>query len=157
MGSLVELLFIMVPFAIYYFVGSYIEKKHFAEIRAREARTMQVPMVSFGAKQPLPNSAETAMFVGSVVVSADYFKVFVAGLRNLVGGRVTVYETVLDRGRREAVLRMKEQAIAWGANQVANVRLETADLGSKTNNKQGIIAIEVSAYGTAIRDRQLRR
>ena len=51
---------------------------------------------------------------------------------------------------------MKEQAIAWGANQVANVRLETADLGSKTT-KQGIIAIEVSAYGTALRDRKLLR
>ena len=86
MAELIELLFVVVPFAVYFVVGSYIEKKHFANIRAREARTMQVPMVTFGAKQQLPNSVETAMFVGSVVVSADYFKVFVAGLRNLVGG-----------------------------------------------------------------------
>jgi uncharacterized protein YbjQ (UPF0145 family) len=45
---------------------------------------------------------------GSVVVSVDYFKRFLAGLRTLVGGRVTSYETLLDRARREAILRCKE-------------------------------------------------
>ena len=150
-----ELTVFVILLALGFFVGSYIEKKNYADIRAREAQTMHVPMVTFGAKQQMPGNVEGAMFVGSVVVSADYFKIIVAGLRNLVGGRVTVYETVVDRGRREAILRMKEQAIAWGANQVANVRIETSDVGSKSGN-QGIIAIEVTAYGTAMRDRQLR-
>lgn len=139
-----------------YFVGSYIERKSFAHIREREAKTLHVPMVTYGAKQPLPDNVEAAMFVGSVVVCADYFKIIVAGLRNLVGGRVTVYESVLDRGRREAILRMKEQAIAWGGTQIANVRLETADVGSKSS-QQGIIAIEVAAYCTALRERSLPR
>lgn len=150
-----ELIVFVLLLALGFFVGSHIEKKSYEDIRAREAQTMHVPMVTFGAKQQMPATADSAMFVGSVVVSADYFKIIVANLRNLVGGRVTVYETVVDRGRREAILRMKEQAIAWGANQVANVRIETSDVGSKAGN-QGIIAIEVTAYGTALRDRQVR-
>ena len=84
------------------------------------------------------------------MVSADYFKMFASALRNLVGGRVVVYESVLDRGRREAVLRMKEQAIAWGATQVVNVRLETSTIGNRTGGK-GLVAIEVTAYGTGVR------
>jgi uncharacterized protein YbjQ (UPF0145 family) len=87
--------------------------------------------------------------VGSVVVSSDYFKTFVAGLLKLVGGRIGVYETLLERGRREALLRMEEAALAWGAERVVNVRIQTAELGG--NNGQGIVALEVIAYGTGVR------
>ncbi|MEL6500540.1 MAG: heavy metal-binding domain-containing protein, partial [Cyanobacteria bacterium J06623_1] len=75
---------------------------------------------------------------------------FASSLRNLIGGRMIVYESLLDRGRREALLRMKEQAIGWGATQVVNVRLETSNIGNQTSGK-GLVAIEVIAYGTAIR------
>ncbi|MEL7083790.1 MAG: heavy metal-binding domain-containing protein [Cyanobacteria bacterium J06597_1] len=149
------LIFLVVPLTVYYAIGSTIEKKSYASIRAREAQTIHIPTVTYGAKQPMPPNVEAALFVGSVVVSADAFKVFVANLRNLVGGRITVYESVVDRGRREAVLRMKEQAMAWGANQMVNVRIETSDVGNKAGN-QGIIAIEAMAYGTAFRERQGR-
>ncbi len=133
-----------------YFVGNYLEKKHFQNIKKRERQTIHVPVVTFGAKQELPDANEAALFLGSVVVSADYFKMFASSLRNLVGGRVVVYESVLDRGRREAILRMKEQAISWGATQVVNVRLETSTIGNRTSGK-GLVAIEVTAYGTGIR------
>ena len=109
-----------------------------------------MPLVTFGAKQALPEAQTAELFVGSVVVSTDYFKSFTASLRNLVGGRIVVYESLLDRGRREALLRMKEQAIAWGATRIVNVRLETANIGSQAANN-GLVAIEVIAYGTGIR------
>ena len=63
---------------------------------------------------------------------------------------MVVYESLLDRGRREAILRMKEQAIAWGGTQIYNVRLETSNIGSQGGGK-GLAALEVTAYGTAIR------
>ena len=89
------------------------------------------------------------MFVGSVVVANDYFKTFAASLRNLVGGRMVVYESLVDRGRREALLRMKEDAIAWGASQVVNVRFETSNIAGQS--QQGASAVEIMAYGTGIR------
>ena len=145
-----DLIFVLILLCIGYFVGSFLEKRHFKEIKQRERQTLHVPTITFGAKQEIPQANEAALFLGSVVVSADYFKMFASALRNLVGGRVVVYESVLDRGRREAILRMKEQAISWGATQVINVRLETASIGNQTGGK-GLVAIEVIAYGTGIR------
>lgn len=133
-----------------YSVGSWLEKKHYKDIKKRERQTLHIPMVSFGAKQKIPLAKEANLFLGSVVVSADYFKMFTSSLRNLLGGRVIAYETLLDRGRREAILRMKEQAIAWGATQILNVRLETSTIGNNNGNG-GLVSVEVIAYGTGIK------
>ena len=132
-----------------FFVGRHLEQKHYVSIKAREKQTLHVPIVNFGAKQALPHAHETQMFVGSVVVANDYFKPLSATLRNLVGGRMVVYESLVDRGRREALLRMKEEAISWGASQVVNVRFETSNIGGQSGG--GLAAVEIMAYGTAIR------
>ena len=133
-----------------YSVGSWLEKRHYKDIKRRERQTLHIPMVSFGAKQKMPMAKDANLFLGSVVVSADYFKMFTSSLRNLLGGRVVAYETLLDRGRREAILRMKEQAIAWGATQIVNVRLETSTIGN-INGSKGLVSVEVIAYGTGIK------
>ena len=147
---MIDIIISAIFLAMAYLVGSFLEKRHYKDIKKRERQTLHVPMVTFGAKQEMPQANEAALFLGSVVVSADYFKMFASALRNLVGGRVVVYESVLDRGRREALLRMKEQAISWGATQIVNVRLETSTIGNQTSGN-GLAAIEVTAYGTAIR------
>ncbi|MCG8364575.1 MAG: YbjQ family protein [Pseudanabaenales cyanobacterium] len=147
---MIEILVFLGLLTLGYFAGLYFERRHFEDIKRRERKTLFVPLVSFGAKQTLPAAQTAELFIGSVVVSTDYFKSFTASLRNLVGGRIVVYESLLDRGRREALLRMKEQAIAWGATQVVNVRLETANIRSQASNN-GLVAIEVIAYGTGIR------
>ena len=145
-----ELIIVLILLTLGYLAGNYFEKQHYRSIKLREKKTLYVPVVTFGKKQSLPLAREASLFVGSVVVSADYFKMFAFGLRNLVGGKVVVYESLLDRGRREALLRMKESAIAWGATQIFNVRLQTSNIGSQAG-KQGLVAIEVIAYGTGIK------
>jgi len=87
------------------------------------------------------------LVTGATVVSPDAFRRFLASVRNLFGGRLRSYESMLDRARREAVLRMKEQAP--GADAFVNFRMETSKIGGQ-QRKQGIIAIEVLAYGTAL-------
>jgi uncharacterized protein YbjQ (UPF0145 family) len=77
----------------------------------------------------------------------DYFKRFLASLRNIFGGRVQSYESLLDRARREAILRMKAEARALGADMVFNIKLETASIYKGKRNTIG--AVEVLAYGTA--------
>lgn len=145
-----DLIIFLSLIGIGYFVGQHLEQKHYASIRAREKQTLHISLMNFGAKQELPYGEEAKMFVGSVVVANDYFKTFAATLRNLVGGRMVVYESLIDRGRREAVLRMKEEAIAWGASQVVNVRFETANISGQTT-RRGASCVEVMAYGTGIR------
>ena len=88
------------------------------------------------------------LVAGNVVVSIDYFKQVAAGLRSLIGGRVSAYETLLERARREAILRMKEDAINKGADAVFNVKLETSSITK--GRRQQIGCVEIYAYGTAI-------
>ena len=86
------------------------------------------------------------------MISVDYFKAVLAGLRNFFGGRVTSYETLLDRARREAILRMKESASAYKAQMIFNVKLETSSISKGPRNAIG--SVEVLAYGTAIKMQQ---
>jgi uncharacterized protein YbjQ (UPF0145 family) len=144
-----SLIFFAILLGIGYFFGTRIEKQHYQSLRHREQQTQSLFISPLGAKTPTPRAQEATLMVGSVVIAADFFKTFVAGILKLLGGRIEVYESLLDRARREAVLRMQEAAIAWGAKQVVNVRIETAELGG--NNGNGIVAVEVIAYGTALK------
>ncbi|ETR65232.1 MAG: hypothetical protein OMM_14590 [Candidatus Magnetoglobus multicellularis str. Araruama] len=91
------------------------------------------------------------LVVGSVVIASDYFKRLLAGLRNIFGGQVNAYETLIDRARREAILRMKSQA--EGAAIILNMRIETTNISrrqSRTRRNSSSASIEAIAYGTAL-------
>ena len=124
------------------------EKRHYRSIRERERRFLYLPAVTL--KERVAGDAEildAVLVYGSAVISVDYFKRIMAGLRNLFGGAVRSYETLIDRARREAVLRMKE--MAPGATVIVNVRVETAVIGGSAN-KKSVGSVEVMAYGTAL-------
>jgi len=145
---LVKLGFTLLFIAIGYIFGTRAEQKHYRSILEREKRYAR--LLAFSERMPpvIRPAPQSALVSGSVVVSVDYFKRFVAGLRNLIGGRVRSYESLLDRARREALLRMKEQAHALGADQIFNVKLETASINKGARNTTA--AVEVFAYGTAL-------
>lgn len=98
-------------------------------------------------KKPLDfeNIKDVKLVNGNVVISIDFFKKIVASLINLFGGNITAYETLLDRARREAILRIKEDAS--DASEIINIRIETSSISKNTKT---VGAIEVLAYGTAI-------
>lgn len=132
-----------------YISGKIAESRHYRSIEERERKFSRIPVVTL---QNVLDDGEIPqkswLVAGSVVVSLDYFKKILALLRTLFGGEVSAYETLLDRARREAVLRMKEQA--KGADVVFNVRIETSSIGKNANQENGIGGVEVLAYGTAI-------
>lgn len=135
-----------------YFMGTYQEEKHYRDINRRERETHGTPTTTF-----VPTGwefCESALVQGNVVVSLDYFKRFLAGLRSIFGGRIKAYEPLLDRARREAVLRMKESAIRAGYDAVINVRLETSRLASSRSDGKGTSGIEMLAFGTAVKRAQ---
>ena len=133
-----------------YFIGAAIERKHFARIRERESALRGFPVLTFKTL-PADWRVGSAMLVtGSTVVSVDYFKRIIAGLRGLLGGRIKTYEPLLERARREAVLRMIEKAQAQGYDAIVNARLETSRLASSTRRGEGIAGVEMLAYGTAV-------
>ena len=134
-----------------YVAGSMAEQNHYKSIRVRELRYRRMPTTNL-RRPPVHWKIESvALVAGSTVVSVDYFKRFLAQLRGLVGGRVRAYESLLDRARREAVLRMKEQAAQSGFDAVINVRLESTNIASPLRNDKGVAGVEVLAFGTALK------
>jgi uncharacterized protein YbjQ (UPF0145 family) len=68
----------------------------------------------------------------------------------IFGGRVKAYETLLDRARREALLRLKEGAVERGYHAVVNVRLETCRIAN-SRNSESVAGLEVLAFGTGVK------
>lgn len=127
--------------------GRVAERRHYLSLADRENIFRQIS-VSTMRRPPFEKAYHTALVSGSTVVSVDFFKVFVANLKNLIGGRLTTYESLLERARREAILRMKQDAVELGATTIINTRFETSRISG--NASQGIGSVEVLAYGTAL-------
>jgi len=143
-----DLIIFLSLLALGYGFGQYAEKKHYRSIIAREKELNKLPAI---ATKHIPETCyqhDSTLVMGSVVVSIDYFKRFAAVLRNLVGGRVTSYETLIDRARREAILRMKEDAESRGAEMIFNIKYETSSIYK--GRRSSIGSVEVLAYGTAL-------
>ena len=143
-----DLILFLVLLAMGYCFGQYLEKRHYKSILRRESELRHIPAI---ATKHVPSEfmpCTTTMVSGNVVISIDFFKKFISGLRAIVGGRVSSYETLIDRARREALLRMKEQAAKQGANYVFNVKMETSSISKGQRDTIG--SVEVLAYGTAI-------
>ena len=136
-----------------YLIGNYIEKRHFRHIREREAALQSFPMMNFQAMPSDWQVTRSDMVGGNVVVSLDYFKRVIAGLRGMIGGRIKTYEPLLERARREALLRMAESAQQAGYDAVINVRLETSRLANAKGG-QGTAGVEMLAFGTAVSFKQ---
>jgi len=136
---------------IAYFIGSWIEKKHFKSIRDREAKAHGFPVVSFDTMPDDWKVDSSHMVTGSIVISLDYFKRVIATLKGLVGGRIKTYEPLLERARREAILRMTEEAQSQGYDAIFNVRLETSRLANARRDGKGVAGVEMLAFGTAVK------
>jgi len=142
-----DLIVFLTLLALGYGFGRIAEKSHYRSIIEREKKLRNLPAIA-SKIPPMDKAYNSALVSGNVVISVDYFKRFIAGLRNLVGGRVSSYETLIDRARREAVLRMKEQAEQMGAVMVFNVKFETASISQGRRGTVG--SVEVFSYGTAM-------
>lgn len=134
-----------------YFSGTIAEKLHYKSIKKREEKLINIPVVNSGDFIDVSREIENIYFVsGSCVVALDYFKMFFAAIKQIFGGRIESYETLIDRGRREAILRLKQKAIKQNIDIIVNLRIETSSIGQNAGQKKGIGSIEVFAYATAI-------
>ncbi len=80
---------------------------------------------------------------GSTVRAKHIGSDIVAGLRNLVGGEVKEYASLLAGAREQAIDRMTAEAEALGADAIVGVRMETSTIAQS--------ASEIVAYGTAVK------
>jgi uncharacterized protein YbjQ (UPF0145 family) len=145
---LFQIAFILILLGLGFGIGRYRERRHFRRLDEQEDEFRDI-RVSSVRRLPVDSEAECRGLVsGSVVVATDYFKVFGSAIRNLFGGEVHGFETLVRRARREALIRMLGEAREVGANAVINVRYETSTVGGQQQKKSG--GVEVLVYGTAL-------
>ena len=134
------------------FVGGAVERKHLKSLDRREEalRDMLVTDLKSFAME-VDEAVVPAMVIGEAVISTDYLKTLLSKLRKLIGGEMRSYETLSRRARREAVLRVMEDAQAQGYDAVCNLRLESAAMGDPMQSKNAIVAVGVLASATAYR------
>ena len=81
--------------------------------------------------------------IGSTIRARNVGSDILAGLRNVVGGEVTQYTSLMADAREEAIQRMVAEGEALKADAIVGVRLTTSSVA------QG--AAEIVAYGTAVK------
>ena len=79
---------------------------------------------------------------GSTVRARNIGRDITAAFRNVVGGEVSEYTSLLAQSREEALQRMKDVAVGKGANAIVGMRFMTSMVA------QG--SAEILAYGTAV-------
>ena len=90
------------------------------------------------------DATETLGLVRGATVRAKHIGTdVVASLRNLVGGEMKGYSSLLAGAREQALDRMCEEARNLGADAVVGFRMETSAIMNG--------ASEIVAYGTAVR------
>lgn len=126
-------------------VGRSRERAHFHELDQRERDLSHLIVHDLDDLEGRTDVSAAVIVFGESVIASDYYKTFAASLRAIVGGEVKSLGTMLERARRQAIVRMLEEAEARGAHSVINVRLETTDVGGGRAPFS-----EVVAYGTAL-------
>ena len=82
---------------------------------------------------------------GETIIGANLFKDFFAGIRDIVGGRASSYESVLREAKESALQEMSDQAARMGANAVIGIDLDFETIGANGS------MLMVTAAGTAVR------
>lgn len=141
---LVEAGFVVMLLLLGYGFGRLAEKRHYKRLTKLESELQHIPAVATRFP-PEDQFYHQQLVTGSVVIASDYFKGFLAGLINIFGGRVTPFESMLDRARRESVIRMKSQANKLNAVYVFNIKFDTTRIATGR-----LAAMEVVTYGTAM-------
>ncbi len=140
-GLIIQIVIFAILFSVGFGFGRYNERKHLQYLDKQEQR---LAYIRVNNSRFIESTFPGHMISSNVVISHDYFKYAIANVQNMLGGRLTSYESVVERARREAIIRLKLEAEKIGADQIMGIRLSTTELGMQGG------MVEVFAYGTAI-------
>jgi len=81
---------------------------------------------------------------GETIIGANMFKDFMAGIRDIVGGRSKSYEKVLAEAKETSLEEMMQRAQALGANAVVAIDIDYETIGASGS------MLMVATSGTAV-------
>ena len=139
---MIELSIILTFIIVTFMTGNYFTKRHLASLKVREEELAHIPVVTDPALGPERTLKHFTLIEAHATIAADYFRGIWASLREFFGGSVGAYEKLIDRARREAILRLKKKAEQMGACAVVDVRFESTEAA--------YMMAEIYVYGTAV-------
>ena len=119
---------------------------HIAESRQRKTKSKSTIMLitTTPTIEGRPIHDYRGVVTGEVIIGANFLKDFMAGIRDIFGGRSGSYEKVLIEAKEAALKEMCERAEALRANAVVGVDIDYETIG------QGNSMIMVACSGTAV-------
>jgi uncharacterized protein YbjQ (UPF0145 family) len=130
--------------------GSWIARAHEKNMAQRQQQVAHIRTTDTRQwLEPDPTQPVCGLVTSEVTLGIDHFRGFLGRLKNIFGGEVRSYQSTLDRARREALLRLSEQAHAMGCNAIANVRVGFADISGNANMTKKASMVSILASGTA--------
>lgn len=90
-------------------------------------------------------TAYKGVVTGEAILGANIFKDFLAGIRDIVGGRSGAYEKSLREAREIALSELEGEARSRGANAVIGVDIDYENITAGSGTM-----LMVSASGTAV-------
>ncbi len=131
--------------AIGWSIASWMERRHLKKLDLREQELRHITLTT--AKRARESGrCDAVLLTGSSVIAHDYFRTLIISLRRLIGGNITPYERLVARGRRAAIIRLKQEAHIRGIDKVINIRF-----GASTLTGRPVRGVEIIAYGTGIK------
>ena len=148
----IDYLFIIVPIVLLllgYVYGKSADRAHLLRLQ-KQLDEMDNMLVTNLKSFPLyvEGGPPPELIISEVVVATDYLKSFLASWRNLFGGEMKSYMSLLVRARLEVLIRLQAEAQQRGHNALCNVRFQTADIAGATG-KRSATAVALIAYATA--------
>ena len=93
-----------------FLVGYTVERRHIASLEEREAPLENIQCTNLKTI-PGDKLAQDRFYVdGQAVIASDYFKTFAMKIRNIFGGEMHAMQNMMIRARREALVRMTQNA-----------------------------------------------
>lgn len=126
-------------------IASFFEYRHFSSIRKREEAHNHISLSTRNVHDH--TDTDGVLLVGSVMVSHDFFRTLIIVIRKVIGGNVSLYERLAARGRREAIVRLKEEAELRGIKEVINIRFDTVKISARF-----LSGVAMTVYGTGLKD-----
>ena len=91
-----------------------------------------------------PIQAYKGVVTGETIIGANLFKDFMAGIRDIIGGRSSSYERVLREAKDTSLAEMQRRAEEMGANAIVGVDIDYETVGQ--NGSMLMVAVS----GTAV-------
>jgi len=150
----IPLLLTFGPISFSAIYGSFYQKGKMNKLLEREkgvGGSFKDPITNLS--KPISNKKilNSSLMWESVVIGPSWWQMLLGWIGSLFGGRLNAFTDIYDWARREALQRLREKVISSNFDDIINLRIETSMMSSSNKSKDKTAAMEIVAYGTAVK------